>query len=96
MTANALALIDDMISTGGTIKNAIEAVLQACANEGVTVAATHPVFTAEARDHLNHPAIRQIIVTDSIPVSRDEWPRVKTVSLASMLAAAIRRNVDAD
>jgi ribose-phosphate pyrophosphokinase len=89
-------IIDDMISTGGTIKNAIEAVLQAGANEGIIVAATHPVFTAEARDHLNHPAIRKIIVTDSIPVSRDEWPRVKTVSLASMLAAAIRRNVDTD
>jgi phosphoribosylpyrophosphate synthetase len=43
------------------------------------------------------PAIRQIMVTDSIPVSIDEWSRsrgIKAVSLAPILAAAIRRNGD--
>lgn len=85
-------IIDDMISTGGTIKNAIEALLQAGASENIIVAATHPVFTPEARERLNHQAISQIIVTDSIPVSRDEWPRVQTVSLAPLLAATIRRS----
>jgi ribose-phosphate pyrophosphokinase len=85
-------LIDDMISTGGTIKNAIDALLQAGASGNIIVAATHPVFTSEAKEKLNHPAISQIIVTDSIPVSRDGWPRVKTVSLAPILATAVRRS----
>jgi ribose-phosphate pyrophosphokinase len=83
-------IIDDMISTGGTIKNAIDVLLQAGGSEHIIVAATHPVFTPEAKENLNQPPIRQIVVTDSIPVSN--WPRVETVSLAPMLAAAIRRS----
>ncbi|HCP91458.1 MAG TPA: ribose-phosphate pyrophosphokinase, partial [Spartobacteria bacterium] len=33
------------------------------------------------------------IVTDSIPVSPDDWPQVKIVSLAPILAGAIRRSI---
>jgi ribose-phosphate pyrophosphokinase len=89
-------IVDDMISTGGTIKNAIEVLLQAGASGGITVAATHPVFAPEARQNLSHPAIQQIVVTDSIPISANDWPRgrrVKVVSLAPLLALAIRHDV---
>jgi ribose-phosphate pyrophosphokinase len=91
----ACVIVDDMISTGGTVRKAIEALLHAGAGERVIVAATHPVFTAEARENLDHPAIKQITVADSIPVATDVWPRVKTVSLAPLLAAAIRSHVAA-
>jgi ribose-phosphate pyrophosphokinase len=87
-------IIDDMISTGGTISNAIETLIQAGASERFVVAATHGVFTPDAHENLNHPAIRQIIVTDSIPVSAD-WPQVKAVSLAPILAEAVRRFMSA-
>jgi hypothetical protein len=50
-----------------------EALLQTGASTHIIVAATHPVFTLEANENLNHPAIREIVVTDSIPVSN--WPR---------------------
>lgn len=83
-------IIDDMISTGGTIKSAIEALIQAGSRDRFIVAATHAVFTPEARQNLNHPSIRQIVVTDSIPISADEWPHVKKVSLAPILAKAAR------
>ena len=83
-------IIDDMISTGGTIRNAVDALIQAGAREQFIVAATHPVFAPEARKNLIHPAIREIVVTDSIPVPADEWPYVKTVSLAPLLAKATR------
>jgi ribose-phosphate pyrophosphokinase len=92
----ACVIADDMISTGGTIKNAIEVLLQAGAGGGVTVAATHPVFTPEAQQNLNHPAIQQIVVTDSVPMSQHDWSRsrgVKVVSLAPLLASTIRRDV---
>jgi len=86
-------IIDDMISTGGTIRNAIDALVQAAAREQFIVAATHPVFTPEARKNLDHPWIQQIIVTDSIPVSHHHhWPRVFVVSLAPVIAEAIRSN----
>jgi len=84
-------IIDDMMSTGGTIKNAIEALTQAGSSEHFVVAATHAVFTPEARENLNHPSIRQIIVTNSIPVSTDDWPQVETVSVSPILAEAVRR-----
>jgi ribose-phosphate pyrophosphokinase len=84
-------IIDDMISTGGTISNAIEALTQAGAREQFIVAATHPVFTPEAKKNLNHPSIRQIIVTDSIPVSHHHWRRVYVVSLAPIIAEAMAR-----
>jgi ribose-phosphate pyrophosphokinase len=88
----ACVIIDDMISTGGTIRNAIDALVQAGAREQFIVAATHPVFTPEARKNLNHTSIRQIIVTDSIPVSHHHWRRVYVVSLAPIIAEAIHRS----
>ena len=91
--ARPCVIIDDMISTGGTINNAVEALIRAGAAGNFIVAASHGVFTSEARKNLNHPAIRKIIVTDSIPVSSDDWPQVKIVSLAPILAGAIRRSI---
>ena len=86
-------IIDDMISTGGTIKNAIETLIQAGAAHRFLIAASHAVFTPEARETLNHPSIRKTIVTDSIPLATDDWPQVEVVSLASILAGAIRRSM---
>jgi ribose-phosphate pyrophosphokinase len=84
-------IIDDMISTGGTIRNATKTLIQAGASERFIVAATHAVFTPEAHKNLNDPSIREIIVTDSIPISARDWPQVRAVSLAPTLAKAIRR-----
>jgi ribose-phosphate pyrophosphokinase len=85
-------IVDDMISTGGTIRNAIDALIQAGALEQFIVAATHPVFTPEAGKNLHHPSIRQIIVTDSIPVTHHHWRHVYVVSLAPIIAEAIERS----
>ena len=87
-------IIDDMISTGSTIKNAVDALLQAGANECMTAAAAHPVFTTGAKENPNLPAIQQIIAIDSIPVFDADSSRnrgAKTVSLAPILAEAIHR-----
>jgi ribose-phosphate pyrophosphokinase len=92
----ACVIIDDMISTGATINTAVEALIRAGAAEHFLVAASHAVFTAEARQNLSHPSIRKIIVTNSIPVSADVWPEVKVVSVASILAETIRRSVAED
>jgi len=89
----ACVIIDDMISTGGTINSAVEALIRAGAAEHFLVGASHAVFTAKARQNLSHASIRKIIVTNSIPVSVDDWPQVKVVSLAPILAEAIQRSV---
>lgn len=84
-------LVDDMICTGGTIGEAVEALLRAGARPEMFVAATHGLFVGQARARLSHPAIRAIYVTDSVPAPAGAWPGLNIVFLAPLLAAAIRR-----
>lgn len=84
-------IVDDMISTGGTIAGAVEALLRAGALAEIFVAATHGLLLGDARARLAHPAIRAVYVTDSVPVAPKDWPELTVVHLAPLLAAAIRR-----
>lgn len=85
-------IVDDMITTGGTIARCLETVLAAGAVPEVTVAATHGLFVAGAAEALSHPAIRRIVVTDSLPLppAAAALP-VRVVSVAPLLAEAIHR-----
>jgi ribose-phosphate pyrophosphokinase len=80
-------IIDDIVSTGGTIRRGVEALLLAGALPEMVVMATHPVLVGEARENLSHPAIREVIFTDTIPL-RDGGYTV--LSTAELLAQAIR------
>ena len=84
-------IIVDMISTGGTIARAVEALLTAGAQPEMTIAATHGLFVGEARAKLGHEAVRQVLVTDTVAVGDPSWPLLRIVSIAPLLAAAIRR-----
>src|SRR5690349_4655410 len=84
-------IIDDMISTGGTLAGAAEALLRAGARPELYVAATHGLFVAGARERLSHPAIHAISITDSVPVAASGRPELTVVSLAPLLAAAFNR-----
>ena len=84
-------IIDDMISTGGTIARAVEALLTAGAQPEMTIAATHGLFVGGARANLGHEAVRRVIVTDSVAAGHPSWPLLRIVSVAPLLAAAIRR-----
>ena len=85
-------IIDDMISTGGTIAQAVEALLAAGACPDITVAATHGLFVDDAWTRLGHEAVRRMFVTDT--VVSDNWsrPSLQIVTIAPLLAAAIRMN----
>ena len=84
-------VVDDMISTGGTIEAAVDAVLQAEGRPDVTVVATHALLVGPALDRLARLPVRRLIVTDSVqlpevlPVAHD------VVSLAPLLATVIER-----
>jgi len=88
-------IVDDMISTGGTIAAAIEALLNAGSRKTFTVAATHGLFVGECLRKFAELPIRRLIVTDSIPaagVARPELAeRVERVGIAPLLAEAILR-----
>ncbi|MDR3638470.1 MAG: ribose-phosphate pyrophosphokinase [Isosphaeraceae bacterium] len=91
VAGRACLIIDDMISTGGTIARAVEAVLAAGARPEITVAATHGLFVGEARRLLAHEAVRAVVVTDTVACAEQPWPLLEVVSVAPLLAEAIRR-----
>jgi ribose-phosphate pyrophosphokinase len=84
-------IIDDMISTGETIARAVEALLAAGARPDITIAATHGLFVGEARTRMGLEAIREVLVTDTVAATDRAWPQLQIVSVAPLLAAAIRR-----
>ncbi|WP_233493018.1 MULTISPECIES: ribose-phosphate pyrophosphokinase [unclassified Meiothermus] len=81
-------LIDDIVSTGGTIRRGVEALLAAGALPEAIVMATHAVLVGPARENLAHPAIRQVVFTDTIPLNPGLGYTI--LSTAGLLAQAIR------
>jgi ribose-phosphate pyrophosphokinase len=84
-------IVDDMISTGGTIAESIEVLLDAGAYPSITVAATHGLFVKDAREMMAHESLQNIFVTDTIAPSIRDWPQLKVVSIAPLIAGALRR-----
>jgi ribose-phosphate pyrophosphokinase len=82
-------MIDDMISTAGTVTRAVDALVELGAIPEITLAATHPVFIPPAIDRLSHPAIKEVIVTDTIPY-QGHLGKVNVLSVSELLASAIR------
>jgi ribose-phosphate pyrophosphokinase len=84
-----------MITTGGTIAGSIKALLEAGARPEIWIAATHGLFVGGARARLAHPAIREIWVTDTVAHAvahdRQAWPQLHIVSVAPLLADALRQ-----
>jgi ribose-phosphate pyrophosphokinase len=85
----ACVIIDDMISTGGTISCSIGALLEAGARPEIYVAATHGLLLPGSREKLSHLAVRGVFVTDT--VSLEPWPSVVVISVAPLIASAIDR-----
>jgi ribose-phosphate pyrophosphokinase len=86
-------LVDDMIDTAGTITEAARAVLEAGARE-VMACATHPILSDPACERLGKSKITEIISTNSIPLrakAQAELPNLKILSIAGLLAEAVRR-----
>mgnify|MGYP001279530651 CR=1 FL=1 len=81
-------IIEDMIDTGGTIVSVIEGLIEKGANPAY-ICATHPLFSADAFSKLNHPGIREIVVTDSIPINPPD-DRYRILSIAPLLGKAIQ------
>ena len=84
-------IVDDMISTGGTVAESIRAVLRSGARPEVIVAATHGLLLLGARDKLDHPAVREIFVTDTVRVAEQDWPQLSVISIAPLIAGAVER-----
>ncbi len=89
----SVLMIDDMISTAGTICNAARLVKERGATR-IVVGATHPVLCGPAVERLKASPIDEVVVTDTIPVSETTAKaigKIKILSVAQLLGEAIRR-----
>lgn len=83
-------LIDDMIDTGGTIAGAVNVLREAGAGD-VVIAATHGVLSAPAAERLASCGAREVVVTNTLPITEDKkFPQLTVLSIAPLLARTIR------
>ena len=85
-------IVDDMITTGGSIKQAIEVAREYGART-ITAAVTHPVFCGPCYKRLLEANPKELIVTNTIPVDPAAYEGVNltVLSTASLIGEAIRR-----
>jgi ribose-phosphate pyrophosphokinase len=86
-------IVEDMITTGGSILQAVDALLEHGCNPQIHVAATHGVLARDAVERLcSRPEIAEIVITDSVPLSPEkQHPKIITLSVAPMFGEAIHR-----
>lgn len=82
-------ILDDMIDTGGTLTKVADAIKNAGAIK-VYAAASHGVLSGEAIEKIQNSSLEEVAITDSI-VHKKDLPKIKILSIAPLLAEAIRR-----
>jgi ribose-phosphate pyrophosphokinase len=84
-------IVDDIIDTAGTLVKGAEALLDKGA-ASVTACATHAVLSGPAVDRIEASLLKEVVVTNSIPLSEKARAssRIKPLSIAKLLAEAIR------
>ncbi|MCP4503681.1 MAG: ribose-phosphate pyrophosphokinase [Deltaproteobacteria bacterium] len=87
-----VVIIDDMVDTAGTLTAAARAVITEGAKE-VIAYTTHPVLSGPAIDRLNGSPLKELVVSNTIPLSTagEASPKIRQVSVAPLVAEAIKR-----
>jgi ribose-phosphate pyrophosphokinase len=83
-------LVDDMVSTGGSIVDASRIVKEKGAKK-VFIIATHAVLPGSAVERLNKAEVEKILFSDTIPLHDKKIERLEVCSIAPLLARAIDR-----
>ena len=84
-------VIDDEIDTGGTITEAVR-IARAHGAKDAIIAGYHGLFTGPARERLESADVREIVVTDSIPIPEHKrLPNMTVLPVAPLLGDAIGR-----
>jgi len=85
-------IMDDMVDTAGTLCKAAQALKDHGAMR-VLAYCTHPVLSGGAVERISNSALDELVVTDTIPLREDaaQSPRIRQLSIASLLAETISR-----
>jgi len=81
-------IADDMIDTGGTLSEAVKLVSQKGARH-IRLAATHGIFSGEARSRLVSLPIKEILVTNTLPQIR--FPGIRILDISPFILDALAR-----
>jgi len=93
VAGRSVLMVDDMISTAGTVSSAVE-VVHAGGAKRIVVGATHGVLCGAAMERLRAAPIEEVVVTDTIPVSAEKIEaigKVTVLSVSQLMGEAIRR-----
>jgi len=84
-------IVDDMIDTAGTLTEVTEALLEGGARE-VYACCTHAVFSGPAIERIERAPLREVVVTNTIPLSPrgQQVAKITYLSVAPLLGEAIR------
>lgn len=84
-------VVDDMVSTAGTVCAAVKAVIDAGARPEVTIAATHGLFVGPALERLATCPVKRVVVTDSVPPPAQTPFTLDVVPIAPVLGDVMKR-----
>jgi len=83
-------LVDDMISTATSITEAAKVCRKKGAKD-IYICGTHAVLAGKAVEKLQKAPVKEVVVTDTIPLDGKEFSNLKVLSIANLLGEAIRR-----
>ncbi|OGR50502.1 MAG: ribose-phosphate pyrophosphokinase [Elusimicrobia bacterium GWA2_62_23] len=84
-------IFDDLVDTAGTLCQVAQSIKEQGAAK-IVAAATHGVLSRDAIERIDKSPIEEIIFSDTIPVNASKSAKIKIVSVAPLLAEAIKRN----
>lgn len=87
-------IVEDMITTGGSIIQAVDALLAHGCKPEIYIAATHGILAGNAVERLcSRSEITEIVITDSVPLPPErQHPKIKVLSVAPLFGEAISRS----
>ncbi len=84
-------MVDDMIDTAGTITEGARALIEGEGAREVYATATHPVLSGPAYDRLGDCPVKEVVVTDTLPLNPDvKTSKIRVLSIATALADTIQ------
>jgi ribose-phosphate pyrophosphokinase len=84
-----ILIIDDLIDTGGTFVNAVNALKEQGAKE-IFGACTHAVFSGESLERINNSPLKKLFVSDTLPLTHTS-SKIEVVSVSGIFAESIWR-----
>lgn len=82
-------IVDDMIDTAGTLVHAVDELIAQGATEVVAVA-THGVFSPPALERIEGSALKEVIVTNTLPIQEVRSDKITVISIAPIFASTIK------